>query len=82
MLRPMLVDSRKILILLGILNRTPLNFRDNALSVRSFIPQSSQLVAFIAERLRGLNLKEIIEPGPEERSRLLDDGFVGHEHLP
>ena len=50
--------------------------------MRRFVPLPSQLIAFIAERLGGFDLEEVIEAGPEEGSWLLDDSFVRYEHFP
>ena len=79
MLRSMLVDAR---IAFTVDKRPPFHFGNNTLRVRSLCSVFTQLIPRIAERSRRFILKEVIEPCPEERGRLFDDGLIGHEHLP
>ena len=50
--------------------------------MRGFISSLAHLIHSITESFRGSILEEVIEASPEERSRLLDDGLIGYEHLP
>ena len=50
--------------------------------MRGFISSLAHLIHFITERSCCIVLEEVIEASPKEGSRLLDDGLIGHEHLP
>ena len=61
----------------------PFDLGDYALSMRGFISSLAHLIHSIAERSRGIILKEVTEARPEEGSRLfVGDVLIGHEHLP